>query len=791
MNRLRLEHLAREWRTFRTVRTLRWVYAAAGLAVIVLEAVPILRRWHLPLTIFLAVLIGGWRWAQAARFDALEVARHLDRTHPELEESSHLWVRPGESLTLVERLQFARLNLAAERLASALPARVGLGQPPRYVATTIRFAVVASILLLLVGVGIAFRRVGSPVASAVATAAPAVASKVAPPTAPPFPKITGGSLTITPPAYTGHPPRQATGFNAEVEEGALVEWRVALDRPVREAHLVFGPSAADRVPLQPAADQALRAARPVAETALYTLAATLPDGTPWSPPEIYSLKMIKDQPPTVRIVQPAEPRTVILPSPRAPSSDSVNAAEPPHAASCFVEVEAGDDYGLADAHLVATVAKGSGEAVKFREQTIPFDGASEEEPATGLPARARRFTRTLDLAALGLEPGDELYFYVEARDNRQPTPNRTRSETRFLVLQGPDKPAASTGRGVAGINLVPQYFRSERQLIIDTEKLLADRPTLPDREFRSRANDLGADQALLRLRYGQFLGEDQEADPLSDHTEVSLDPLQARVPEARPGPHAAASIALRFQQEHAAQDSLGGSDESRDASVRGAPTTPLSSDQVRQPYVDSHDTHDKATYFDDASKGTMKDALSAMWTAEGALRVAQPQDALAPEHRALDILKDLQQSARAYVQHVGFDPAPLKIDERRLKGDAADVPARLTEPNPAVTTDAAQADVRAALAGPGSAETLRRVEPALTAAATRQPDEFLPGLQALHRLLAATAASGGNDEDARALESALLRLLPPARALPGRIVDAAPALDGPYFQALQAGEARR
>ena len=29
-----------------------------------------------------------------------------------------------------------------------------------------------------------------------------------------------------------------------------------------------------------------------------------------------------------------------------------------------------------------------------------------------------------------------------------------------------------------------------------------------------------------------------------------------------------------------------------------------------------------------------------MWAAEGSLRVAQPQDALAPEHRALDILKE-------------------------------------------------------------------------------------------------------------------------------------------------------
>ena len=789
MNGQQLERLAREWRNFAMVRKVRIIYLLACLAVIPLALRPAL-LWLIPL--YAGVLAGliGLLWkGQGGRVNAALVARHLDRAHPELEESSHLWLRPAPSLTLLERLQLDRLNRAATRLSDRLPPRASLGQPPRHRGLTVLFAFVGLALILAVEIGVAFRRVRSPSVATAVAAPRTVLSTPAPISTPVWPKITGGGLTITPPAYTGHPPRQAAGFNADIEEGATVAWRVALDQPVREAHLVFGSAATDRLPLRPTADQALRAARPVTETSLYTLAATLPDGTPWTPPEVYSLKIIKDQPPTLRILQPVEARTIILPSPPPPSNDSVAPASPAHSATCFVEVLAGDDYGIADAHLVATVAKGSGEAVKFREQSLPFDGDDEEAPAPGSPAKTRRLTRTLDLAALGLEPGDELYFFVEARDNREPTPNRTRSETRFLVLQGPDKPAFSTGRGVAGVNLVPQYFRSERQLIIDTEKLLADRPTLSDHEFRSRANDLGADQALLRLRYGQFLGEDQEDGPAADHAEVNLNPLQASAPVHAPGPRAAASVAEAFLQEHAEQDSAGGSDETRDANLRAAPTIPQSADQIRQPYVDSHDTQDKATFFDQASKGTMRDALSAMWAAEGSLRVAQPQDALAPEHRALDILKDLQQSARAYVQHVGFDPAPLKIDERRLKGDAAGVPARLSEPTPAVPTDAARAVVRAALAGPMQEDTLRRVDPILTAAATRQPDEFLGGLQALHRLLA-NADGAANAADGRALEGALLRLLPPALPLPDRTVEDEATLDAPYFQALQSEEAK-
>ncbi len=770
MNAQRLEQLAREWQNFATVRTVRFLYVAACLAVIPLALRPSYLWVILPLAVLLAAWVGSLRFAQARRVTAAAIARHLDRTHPELEESSRLWLRPAASLTLLERLQLARLNHAAERLTASLAPHARLGQPPRYLGSTILFAGTGVLFLLAVCLVVAFRPARPPLPAGATTAPRAVPSTPAPPAAAVWPQIIDARLTITPPAYTGHPPRQTTDLNAEIEENAVVSWTLALDRPVRGARLVFGPAATDRLALRPTTGQALQGTRTVAETSLYTLAATLPDGTAWTPPDIHSLKVNKDQPPSLRVIQPAAARTTVLPA--APVAS--------------VEVTATDDYGLTDAHLVATVAKGAGEAVKFREQIIPFD--PDPSPANLPDARNRRFTRTLDLAALGLEPGDELYFYVEARDNRQPTPNRTRSETRFLTLQGPAASQPTAGRGVAGINLVPQYFRSERQLIIDTEQLLADRPALSDAVFRSRANDLGADQALLRLRYGQFLGEDREDGPNTDHAEINLNPLQARVPELKPGPHAAASIAQRFAQEHAQQASEGGSDESRDASLRPAPTVPLAADQVRQSFVDSHDSQDKATFFDHEAKGTMRDALSAMWAAEGALRVAQPQDALAPEHRALDILKELQQSARAYVQHVGFDPAPLKIDERRLQGDAAGVPARLVAPDPAAPTDAAHLAVRAALAalplaGPARMVPLQRVEPILTAAAIRQPDEFLPGLQSLRRLLA------NGDTDAAALERALLHLLPPANPLPARTPQTDPSLATPYFQALQTGEA--
>jgi hypothetical protein len=225
---------------------------------------------------------------------------------------------------------------------------------------------------------------------------------------------------------------------------------------------------------------------------------------------------------------------------------------------------------------------------------------------------------------------------------------------------------------------------------------------------------------------------------------------------------------------------------------------PLSAGQVVAPYVDQHDSQDKATVFDQSTQGTMREALDAMWAAERHLRVVQLDEALAPEHRALDILKDLQQSARAYVQHVGFEPPPLKVAERRLKGDVSDVPPRAARVDPLPPDDPAQADVRAALAElpwhhaeplvltTSQWDRLRAVQAPLGQAALRQPELFLPALQALRvRLTAGDAAATGVGPLPTVLEQALLRLLPPATSLPDVPTDPAPELDRAYRASLE------
>ena len=763
MNRHRLEQLAREWRYLLAFRELLFALAAFCGAVALAAWYPAFSHWQVLSLALLGTLLVRLAISRPWRLNVARFSQHLDRTYPQLEESSALLLRSPEHLTLLESLQLQRVKQAITLQPSTAPP---IGSPPRSLLDSAILCTMAALLAVFGSLALVHHVPGT------AGSAPfnrTETKKSLPPapaiTAPP--KVTSNTFTITPPAYTTHPPRQVNGFTAEVEEGATVTWNVVLDQPVREAHLVAGSFT---LPLTTDPDRHLQGSLAVSESTLFSLSAALPDGTTWNPPELFSIKVLKDHPPVVRLLQPALPRTEI---------------DPPATAPVMVEAVVSDDYAVADAHLVATVAKGSGEAVKFREQTIPFD--PDTPPSS---TQNRRFTKALDLNALGMAPGDELYFFVEARDNRQPTANRTRSETRFLTLRGPDEKKTTTGRGIAGVNLIPAYFRSERQLIIDTEKLIADRPSLPDAELRTHANDLGADQGFLRLRYGRFLGEDQEESALTDHLETNTNPLQARPPASASGPRAAASIAQRFEQEHIEQDREGGGGDQ--AGAHPPPSgVPLTANQIRQPFVDSHDQGEKSTFFDHETKGTMRDALNAMWEAEGFLRTVRPEEALAPEHRALDILKDLQQSDRAYVQHVGFDAPPIKVAQRRLQGETTGIPARTEVKNSLPPTDPAVVNIRTTLLsltdnGTVSDDDLTTIEPALTAAATRQPDEFLPGLQALRRLRAGNADPV---HEQPILQRALLRLLPPSNPLPGRADEPAPALAARYFQALRTGEA--
>jgi hypothetical protein len=569
--RLRLERAAGYW-----VTCIGGGAAAAGL----------LHHW-IPLAagnlIGLAVALAADRFRRIGPHD---VALHLDRELPQFEESTTLLLAPADALHGLSRLQRDRIGARWDSglVQRAIPRR------------ELRRGLLTGAALALLG--LVLSRLPLPPAGATTgppTTLPSGSGVLA---------VRALEVEILPPAYTRAPKRRSSAEDLEVEEGARITWLAELHGPVRAAWL--RGTSGDSLPLRHAGGVRWTGELRAARSQLWRLELTGPDTARARSGDI-RLVVRPDRPPVLTVLRPGE-RTILEPTAIAPVA---------------VELLATDDYGVDSAGMNVTIATGRGEAVRFRRLRLPF----ASRVADGGTIRLRA---TLDLPALGLGPGDELYFVADVTDHREPVPNRSRSGTIFLsVVDTAQPPTADLAR--MALTVQPEYFRSQRQIIIDTEQLLADQPHLSVPEFRQRANDLGMDQGLLRLRYGQFLGEEFETQ------------------------------AGDAAEEHA------------------------------------HDDPENATLLGQAVKDKLRAAISAMWQAELYLRTAEPRTALPYEYRALEMLKQVQQDARVYVQRVGFEPPPIEVARLRLTGSLKDL-AGLRRADSSTTRDTLPA-IRAALQG--------------------------------------------------------------------------------------------
>ena len=300
-----------------------------------------------------------------------------------------------------------------------------------------------------------------------------------------------------------------------------------------------------------------------------------------------------------------------------------------------------DDYGLADASIIATVSKGSGEAVKFRELQLGFNTRLKKG------SKVASLEKTINLDALKMGAGEELYFYIAASDEKRPTSNITKSETFFVVIKDTTTNAFAV-EGSLGADLMPDYFRSQRQLIIDTEQLIADKADISVEKFNLTSNELGFDQKALRLKYAEFMGDETEIteavdteDELGEQAEGPADPLEAFTHDHD------------GDNEHNLVEEKKGKEGEKD---------PLSE------YLHNHEDPEAATLFTESLRSKLKRAISEMWDAELHLRLFEPEKSLVYQYRALRLIQEIKNSARIYVHRIGFDPPPIKEDVR-LSGD--------------------------------------------------------------------------------------------------------------------------
>ena len=554
--------------------------------------------------LLLAVAVLAWLLQRALRpIDMLWVARRFETAVPLLEDSTDLLLRPADDESPLQRLQRERIRARLDKIP---PPELRPHWPWRRITFGVLCGVAILLLLPFWPQGGRHEQAdgGLPVADL-----PAPATVI---------RIAAGTLEVEAPAYTGLARRREAGLETEAVEGSKLRWTIRFDPQPTAAALVFLDGS--RLPLAEQGGQ-WTAERILADSVLYRIA---PESTlPLAEDRLYRLDATIDHAPEIRVIEPERTLSQV--------------ADGQHIWTLDFEVD--DDFGLGDARLSLTLAQGSGEQVSVSERSLTLkaeQGGSE---------RHRRYRQRIAIDRLGMAAGDDLIARLEIADNRQPKPNIARSAG--YILRWPSELSAPS-EGVEGIvqKVLPAYFRSQRQIIIDTEALIGERASLAADTFLSKSDSIGVDQKILRLRYGQFLGEEFESGR-----------AEARVAESHDEEH---------KPEQA--DALAG-DHSHEGSAEPAAGFGRADDILAE-YGHTHDHAEAATLLDPETKKILKSALAEMWQAELHLRQGAPAKALPYENRALGFIKQVQQSTRIYLARVGLELPPVD-ESRRLSGERA------------------------------------------------------------------------------------------------------------------------
>lgn len=659
-------------------------FFAAGLAALIWSFCYVLYTlaWIWGVLIFLAIfglslLLSRW-WEMNTR----PITTFLNLKYPDLEESSELALKEPSTLNLLEKMQLAHI----EDILRSVP----LIQ--RQFTYRLRLGILFFLVMPVFCWEITWLHNDwrierlKPNTSEPGSAKNNIVEKI-------LPQVSAVDIKISPPAYTRKAAREQDRFTIDAEEGSVVTWRLSLNVQAKQVELIF--NSGERIRLKKTTESDYEGQKLISKSGFYQVSI---DGRL---SDLYQLQAIKDNPPVIHIKTPQQ-------------YTYIDAGEAPRVT---INAILDDDYGISTAFIYTTVAKGSGEAVKFKEQKVDFGTSfNSQNPHYDLQ-------KTITLPSLNMEPGDELYFYVHAQDNRN---QQSRSDVYIVSLQDTAQLLSMDGL-IGGVNVKPEFFRSERQIILDSEKLLRDRDSISKETFNTRSNELGNDQKLLRLRYGKFLGEEAESEinPKEDQNDAVSDPKNFG-----------------------------------NAAV------------VLDKYADKHDNAEDAQFFDPGVKAQLKATLTEMWKAELQLRLYKPEAALPFEYKALRLLKDLQQKSRMYVAKTAYNPAPLKM-EKRLTGDLSkiiqpvDHQALKPGSDEYITLKNAVGVLESLkyekISSNADIHTLQLANLQLSEKASIQPELYLPAVSALRKIISTGKTKSG---DISTIEKAIQRILPAGKPLP-------------------------
>jgi len=464
-------------------------------------------------------------------------------------------------------------------------------------------------------------------------------------------EILSQQVTIQPPEYslTKHQPKKLAVDSLDIKAlvGSIVRWRFSFSEQVIDYFIVF--SSGERHLLAKQNDGSYSVQVKLTTSMVYHL-ATADENIPLSDgfTAIHRITVTPDHAPKIRFIQP---------------KNSVTEYAKNSVPNVVTEVQISDDFAVTEVEILASIAKGSGEGVKFRDQKFSFD-RSEQFDGKG------HYYKTWSLPDLAMEPGDELYFTILARDNRQPENQQSRSATK-VIRWLEDEQTGVNADGIL-IDFMPEYFKSQRQIIIETIELIEDKAQLTDHDFVEKSELLGVAQSALKEKYGQYLGDESEG-PQSvgvtldnDHSAGQAKP-QIQVHDEHGGSNAV--ITTAGEKSHNDMPSH----EHVDAWANKPGRADLSGKMALiNRYGHNHEDSDVGVMTSQDPKALMKKSLSNMWQAELHLMLSEPELALPYEQQALKLLRLAKKAERIYVKRLGFEPPPV-TEQRRYQGEQADI----------------------------------------------------------------------------------------------------------------------
>lgn len=597
---------------------------------------------------------------------------HLNRLHPNLEESSQLLLKDYHNLSMLEQLQFEKVCARIGEILIRQHKRNYVELTPIFAQRQFIKLVIISISFLLLSIALSQSTLLTHNGAAIET------SRSQNDGATNNGMITGSTISLTsqmvviaPPAYSltnaTNRFQQSDSLNIKALVGSKVTWSFEFSNTNKDYYLNF--SNGEQHKLNKMLDGSFQYQQTLTSSMVYHLSVAgneLPLAEVFS--AVFSIKLQADEAPKIRFI-----------SPKITVTEYTEKATP----VLVSQVQISDDFAITEVEILASIAKGSGEGVKFRDQNFEFDRIETLEGKA-------HYYKTWALAELGMEPGDELYFSVIAKDNRAPQQQTTRSSTK-IVRWLEEGQLGINADGIL-IDFMPEYFKSQRQIIIETIELIEDQAELSQDKFSESSEILGVAQSALKEKYGQYLGDESEGQQSvgitfdEGHSADEHGSGEHSADEHGSGEHSGEAHQKPIIQVH---DDHGGSNAvitaaehrtnnriASDHSHEGANnsnTGDLSGKMaIINRYGHNHEDSDIGVMSSQDPKALMKKSLENMWQAELHLMLSQPELALPFEQQALKLLKLAKKAERIYVKRLGFEPPPV-TEKRRYQGEENDI----------------------------------------------------------------------------------------------------------------------